>query len=213
MSTLLGVLGLVAALALLWAGFRRFSWSSPASAILSVLDLAVLTLAIIQLGWFGLGLFVVLNMLGFVGWGIAGAIFVQHELSGARAFNPVDPERVNHVNKLLQKRSELKVLGPRRRAQLVRFLSERHRNTREIEDMAPPVGLLWTIANKPDLEWLVERFDTVLRAWDTPASDAMRTADTIAAGALNSPASVADMLEALAVVGGGSPRDVPQAVE
>jgi hypothetical protein len=207
---LLSVGALIAALALLWAGFRKLSWKSPAAAILSVLDIFALALAIFQLGWLGLGLFVVLNALGFIGWGLAGAIYVQAELSGAKAFNATDPERTEHVDKILRRRDELKVLGPRRRARLVHLLAERHRDTREIEQIAPPIGLLWTLADKPDLEWLVERFDTVLRAWNTPAADAMRTADTITSGALHSAASVAEMLEALAVAGGGSPRAIPK---
>ncbi len=111
MSTLLSIGALLAAIALLWAGFRKLSWRSPAAAILSVLDLFALALAIFQLGWLGLGLFVVLNALGFVGWGLAGAIYVQAELSGAKAFNATDPECTEHVNKMLQQRDELKVLG------------------------------------------------------------------------------------------------------
>jgi len=106
MPTLLGVLGLLAALALLWTGLRKSTWRSPLSAVLSMLDVLALALAIIQLGWLGLALFIVANVLGFVGWGLAGAIYVQAELSGARAFNPVDPEQVDHVNMRLEKRSE-----------------------------------------------------------------------------------------------------------
>jgi hypothetical protein len=56
-SIALGILGVVVSLALLWAGVKHFEAATPLKAILSALDVLALMLALVQLGWLGLGLF------------------------------------------------------------------------------------------------------------------------------------------------------------
>ena len=85
MSAVLGFLGVTVALALLWAGIKRLDARTPLAAVLSALDVLALTLALVQLGWLGLGLFAAVNAAGFLAWCAAGAVFVDSQLSAGAA--------------------------------------------------------------------------------------------------------------------------------
>lgn len=70
---------------LLWAGVKKLKWSTPVSALLSVLDLVGLTALVISLGWLGLGIFLLANAVAFIASGAAGSIYVDAELATAAA--------------------------------------------------------------------------------------------------------------------------------
>jgi hypothetical protein len=206
MSMVLAVLGVLIGFALLWTGLRTLTWASPLKAILSALDLLALAVAIAQLGWaLGIALVAGSNLLGFLGWITSGAIHVDAQLSAGAALGTSRKARLRQVYEALNRDRRLKVLGPRRRVELVRLLSERARSPDEMLDMAPAVGLLWIIGDRPPMEWLVERLDSALRLYGMEAARAMEAADTITASTQQSAASFAETLEALVVAGGGSP--------
>lgn len=87
-------------------------------------------------------------------------------------------------------------MGPRRRAALVRALAERAR----VPDGGGPDGrgdrLLW-VAHRPDLEALVDDFDTLLRRFGKGAEEAMSVADTLSASTTHSAATFDQTIEAL----------------
>jgi hypothetical protein len=205
MSVALAVLALIVALALLWAGVRKLSWATPLHAVLSALDLLALALALMQLGWVGLALFLGVNIAGFLAWGTAGAIYVDAELASAAALGSSEKSDMRALSNALEQDQALKVLGPRRRANLIRLLSERARTPSESRQMAGPIGLLWIIGDKPDLAWLVERFDSLLRLYDKPSTDAMDVADMITVSSQQSAATQNEMIEALVIASGGTP--------
>jgi len=95
-------------------------------------------------------------------------------------------------------------MGPLERARLVSELAPRARTIEEIEEMALPVALLWTV-HRPDLGWLVEHFDRLLRLYGLEASEAMRAADTLSAGTKESAATFEDMVEAMVAAAGEQP--------
>jgi len=204
MSLALAALALVIAFALLWTGVRRMSWATPLHAVLSALDLLALALALMQLGWLGVALFVGVNVVGFMAWGTAGAVYADAELASAAALGGGEKSDMRALSEALQKEQALKVLGPRRRANLIRLLSERARTPAEVRHMATPLGMLWIIGDRPDLSWLVERFDSLLRLYDKAAVDAMEVADTITVSSQQSATTQNEMIEALVVASGGT---------
>jgi hypothetical protein len=116
MPVALAILALVVALALLWAGVRKLSWATPLHAVLSALDVLALVLALVQLGWMGLALFLGVNLMGFLTWGLRGAIYVDAELASAAAVVGREKSEMRAVERGLKNERALTVLGPRRRA-------------------------------------------------------------------------------------------------
>lgn len=149
------------------------------------------------------------NFLAFVGYGIAGAIYVEAEVAAASARANVDKAEIEKVVEGLKQDKRLALLGPRRRANLVRLLADRARDPEEIAEIAPPVGLLYIIGEPRSLLWLVERFDVILRLFGHDADEAMEVADVLTAGTQNSAATLEEMIEASVVAGGGSPSVPP----
>lgn len=212
MDEVVAVLALLVAIALLWTGKRRLVWEGPLAALLSALDLLALVLLVVTLGWLGLGLLLVANLVAFVGWGMAGAIYVDQQTADASALGVIERDEVKRLLANFDRERDLHILGPRRRARLVRLLAKRARSAAEIEQMALPLGMLWVICDKPNLDWLVERFDTLLRLYGQRAAEAMATADVLTAGAQQAAATLEEMLEASVVAAGGSPSLTPEAL-
>jgi hypothetical protein len=71
-------------------------------------------------------------------------------------------------------------LGSRGIARLMDLISQHHRSLPEVEAMVVPIAHLYII-NKPDVELaqLVDDFDTLLRVWGKPATEATSVADTL----------------------------------
>jgi hypothetical protein len=149
-------------------------------------------------------LFVLANVVGFVGWGISGAIFIDAQLSAAAALGIGEKSSFKGIHEELTRNPQLKSLGPRRCVLIVRLLAERARSPDDVAAIGPPIGLLWIIGEKPEMSWLVERFDTLLRLYEKQPSEAMEACDTLVAATQRSAATMAEMLEAMVVAGGGS---------
>lgn len=145
MSTALSAATLIVAVALLWTGWKKSTWSTPLAAILSALDLVGLVLLVVSLGWLGLGIFAGANVAGFVGWGMQGAVYVDAQLSAAAALGGMQKAAARGAFVALTDDKRLASLGPRLRADLVRLLAERGRSPVEIQMMGPAVGLLYII--------------------------------------------------------------------
>jgi hypothetical protein len=210
MSVALTATTLVLSLALLWATVRRLPFGTPVSAALSAVDILALVLTVVSLGWLGIGLFMAANALGFVIWGVVHAAKIDEELTYAAIQADVPQASVKAAYHWLGKQRELRAMGPRRRAMLVRLLCERARSPDEVRDMALPIGMLW-LTHKPDLAWLVEQFDAALRVYGEPASASMRLADVLTVGTQQSAANFEQMLEALVVAGGGAAQPLAHA--
>lgn len=205
MTTLVGAVGLVLGVAVLWATGRGRRWASPLGALLTVLELITLALSLVQLGWLGLWLLLGAHIVALVGWSVAGALFVDQQVARAAAWSGTEKDEVRRIIKMLDQDDQLTLLGPRDRARLVSALTERARTLPEAEQMAPVVGLVWTLCDRPDIEWLAERFDSLLRVYDKPAAEAMEVADVITVSAQRSAATMWETIEALVVAGGGAP--------
>lgn len=204
MTTLITALGLILGVAVLWAGHHGHRWTSPLAALLTALDLLLLGLGLVALGWLGLWLLLATHAVAFVGWSVAGALFVDQQAASSAAWSGTEKAEVRRIVKVLDRDDRLTLLGSRNRARLVSTLTERARTLPEAEQMAPVVGLLWTLCDRPDVEWLAERFDTLLRVYDKPAAEAMEVADVITVSAQRSAATMSETIEALVVAGSGA---------
>lgn len=202
-ATAVSVVGLVLAAALLWTGFKRLHASSLLAAVLSAVELAGFVLTLATLGWaIALAVVIGCTTLGFVIYGVAGAMHIEAELTYAATQADVEPVELKDVNKRLSRVRELRAMGPKKRALLIRLLAEQHRDPGEIEEMAVPIGLLWLV-HKSDLRWLVGRFDQVLRLYGEPATASMNVADTLTVSTQQAAATFEEMVNALVVAGGG----------
>lgn len=89
------------------------------------------------------------------------------------------------------------------------MLADRSRSPAEIEAMGVPIGMLYLIGDPRDIDWLVERFDSILRLYKKKAEESMDVADTLTASFQRSAATLEEMIEALVVAGGGSTSEPP----
>jgi hypothetical protein len=200
-TTVLGVLGVVLSLVLLWTGIRKSELSSPAKALVSFLDLALLVAGIISLGWLVGGLVVVaVNLLAILAH--STYLYIQYDdiLTDAAVQGGASREEAHTLCKRLNASGgAFKALGPIRTAHLINFLSQRARSVTEIEQMAPALAALWVIF-RSDLEVLVEKFDRLLRLTGKPASEAMRVADVLTAGTQKAAATFDEMIDGMLAV-------------
>ena len=70
MEIVLEAASVLLALALLWLGLNRIDLSSGPKAAIWVAELLLLVGSIASLGWLGVAILMVANVLGFIGWSI-----------------------------------------------------------------------------------------------------------------------------------------------
>ena len=70
MGSALAALGLALSLVLLWTGRKRLAFGSYVGTVLSVVELAGLVIALVSLGWWGVVIMAVVNVIAFVVWGV-----------------------------------------------------------------------------------------------------------------------------------------------
>lgn len=104
------------------------------------------------------------------------------------------------LHKRLASRDELKWVGPIGRAEWLREIADRGRSLEEIADIAPQIGALSLLYDRPDAKWLIRCFDRILRLYGEPASESQQVAATIHASVNASAASFPEMLEAFIAV-------------
>lgn len=204
METLVGALALVVSIGVLWTGRKRLEASRFTTSVLSALELLLLGLSVVLLGWLGLGLFLAANVLGFLGWSIYLAMTEEEKVIYAATQAGVEKGEIQGLHRRIRRSHKaFKTMGRIEVAELISLLAQRARTPAEIEEMARPIALLWVV-HRPDLAYLVERFDTVLRLHGEPSSESMRLADTLTAGTKESAATFTEMLDALVVASGGT---------
>ncbi|SRR6266545_5488656 len=197
MEIALAALSIVVGLALFYTGLRRIELSNVAKSIVWFLDLAVLIAGIVLLGPLGAVVFAVGTVIAVLGWSIYLAAQKQTHLIYASTQAEAKKEEMYALHRRLWESHEaFHVLGPIETARLISLLAQRHRSPAEIEEMAAPITMLWVI-HRPDLDWLVGRFDSLLRLYGEPASASMRFADTLTAATKESAATFNEMVEAM----------------
>jgi hypothetical protein len=204
MDRVVGIAVLVVSLVLLWTHVRHLEFGSFLATVLSFLEILALGVAVYSLGWSGLAVFGIVNVIAVLVWSVILASRVETKLVYAGIQANESKEAMQELAGRLAKQKELKVLGPVERAELVRLLADRNRNIVEIEDMAAPIGMLKTIHEAP-LDWLVERFDGILRGADEPASKANETASIIHNTAVNAAASFKEIMDGFSTFYTGEP--------
>jgi hypothetical protein len=199
-----GLAVLAVSLALLWARVRHLEFGSFLATVVSLLELLALGIAVFSLGWPGLAVLGIVNVIAVLVWSVVLASRVETKLVYAGIQADESKETMKQLANRLAKQKELKVLGPVQRAELVRLLADRNRTIVEIEDMAAPIGMLKTIHDAP-LDWLTERFDSILRGAGEPASKASETASIIHGTAVNAAASFKEIVDAFSTFYTGDP--------
>jgi hypothetical protein len=198
--TVVSIVALLASLAVLWAGIRRFEFGSFTRTVLSMLELLGIAVSVISLGWVGLGLFVGANVIAILVWSVVLASRQQTKLTYASTLCGESRDAMYALARRLRSRHELRNYGPIAIADLIVRLADRNRTTNEIESMAVPIAMLKTIHDVP-LDWLVDRFDQIMRL--SGETDPINVADIVHNTTRHSPMSFREALDALVAVYGG----------
>lgn len=197
METLLPLAALLTSIALLWTGMKQLDLSRPWKAAIWFLDVLILVVATIALGSIGLLLVAVASVLAILGWSIRLAARKEEQLLYAATQARATKEDVYDLySRLRHSHRVFRVLDPLDLARLIRLLSERARSIPEIEDMAQPVAMLY-VTHRPELPWLAESFDRLMRLQRKPASESMSVADILTVAAQQSAATFVDVVEAI----------------
>jgi Ca2+/Na+ antiporter len=199
MGTVLSALGLVLSLVLLWTGRKHMAFGSYVNTVLSVVEVLALVIAIVSLGWWGVAIVAMVNVVAFLVWSVVLFAQVEERLTYAAIQAGESKETMLALARRLRNQSEFAAFGPIKRADLIKLLSERGRSVEETEAMAAPIALL-EVVHKPPLDWLVDHFDRLLRLVGEPASESMRIADIITASTQKSAATFVETVEALVAV-------------
>jgi hypothetical protein len=199
-NTLVGTLGLIVALALLWSGRRKVEIGTFGRTLISFLDLIVLVVSVFLLGWIGVAVFLGTNVLAFLAVSVRLAMKNEETLLYAATQCDASKEEMAALSDWMKKQDgPFKLMGPLQRAALISELAQRARQPSEIREMAEPIALLWVV-HRPDLPWLVEYFDRLLRLYDMDASDAMKLADVISGASKAGAATFTEIVTAMAAV-------------
>jgi hypothetical protein len=199
MQTIIGIIGLIATLAMLWSGREKLGFGSLLNTVRSLLELLGLCLAIVALGWLGFALLAVVNLIAILVWSCVLALRVEERLRYAATETDEPIAELKQLAKRLRGREGLGTIGPVEQAEMIKLLAERARSIQEIEAMAPAIGSLALLHGAP-LPWLVEHFDRLLRVAGEPAEKAMEAAATLSASTKQAAASFSEMLEATITV-------------
>lgn len=196
-APVLEVVGIVIASILLFTGIRKVEVGSFLKAVLSIADLVLLIVSFVLLGWIGLALFVVINLVALVIWSIR--IYVRQEslLNYAGIQAGEEYSRMKELDKELRKaHKSIRTLGPIERAQLISALTERSRGLDEIRQMANPIAMLHVV-HDVDLRMFAGEFDRLLRLYGKDAADSMALADQLTAATKQSAATFQEMVDAM----------------
>lgn len=204
METLIGVLVLVLGLVLLWTGRRRFEFNSFQATLLSVLDFAGLVVAVVALGWLGVGILVAVNVVAALVWSVILAAKKQSILVDASVQSAdMSVEEADQVWVWMSRQQAFAVMRPLERGALIRALAEQARSAQEIRPMAKAIAQLSVIFDC-DAIWLTPRFDQILRLYGKGADQSEEVADTFVTATKNSAATFKENLTAMIIAGGGS---------
>jgi hypothetical protein len=208
----IGILALLASLAILWSGIKRLKFGTLTGALVSVGELLGIAITIVSLGWLGLLLVAFANALAVLIWSVVLAARVEKQLVAAAIEAGEDKSAMEDLAVWLRRQEPVKAIRPIEQAELIKLLAQRARSADEIKEMAIPIGMLKLI-QEPSLDWLVEAFDRLLRLTGKTASDAMEVADTLTVATQQSAGTFTEMVEAMIAVYGGEAPEQSSAAE
>ncbi|HMI80822.1 MAG TPA: hypothetical protein VK480_03455 [Solirubrobacterales bacterium] len=195
-STALAIGAFLASLALLFSSREKLKFNSFTSALISIFEIVGLAFTLVSLKWVGLFLLAAVNVVAFLAWGFAQGVRIEKKLTYASLKTESSASDLEDVAGWVRTQPQMKGLRPVVVAELIKLLAERGRSIDEIKAMVVPIGLL-QLTHEPDSEWLVDRFDRLLRRADEPASKAMQVADIITNSWQRSASTFEDIIEAL----------------
>jgi hypothetical protein len=198
-ETGIAAVAVVVGLLLLWTGVKKIRASSYVMAVLTLLDVAVLVAATVILGWLGLALFVVVNIVALVVTSVRLAARKQELLVYAATQFEAPKEDVYALyDRLRDTHRAWRAVDPISRAEFVAAISQRGRSLPEAEAMLVPIVLLWfNDQRRIDIEEITEKFDRLMRLAGEPSDQAMRIADVLTHSARKSAAAFPEMLDAM----------------
>jgi hypothetical protein len=204
METLIGAMVLALGLVLLWTGRQRFEFNSFQATLFSILELAGVVVSVVTLGWIGIGILLLVNLVAMVAWsGILAAKKQSILVDASVQSKEMDVEEANEIWEWMRKQKAFAVMPPLERGELIRVLAAHARSPEEIRPMAVAIAQLAVIFDC-DAIWLAPHFDQVLRLYGKAASDSEEVADTFTTSTKRSAATFEDMLAATIVAAGGS---------
>lgn len=188
---------LVVAISVWWLGIRRVELTSAAKSVVSALELGLLIASVVALRWLGLGIFVAANCVGILVYSVKLAMQKEAILVEVSNRCGSSKDEVYEVHARLSTSDALRWVGPIRLAEWMRQLAYRNRTLAEIEAIAPTIGKLSLVFGEPDPEWLILKFDQILRLNRESASNAASVAETLYGIVNASAATFEEMIEAL----------------
>lgn len=204
MQTIVGVVSLLTTLGLLWSRRTPLVFGSYTTTLLSVIELLGVIVGVVSLGWIGLALFAVANLVAVVAWSCILALRVEENLRPSVTETGESMAEMKALAKRIRRAPGLAAIGPVEQSELIRLLAERGRSGREIELIAPEIGKLHLL-HRASLAWLVERFDRLLRLSGEPAAKAEEVAATVSASAIVGAAPFTEILDGLITFYSGEP--------
>jgi len=206
METFLTAATLVLWLVSVWAGLRGLKFSSFATTLLSIVELAGVVIAVMALGWLGVALLLAINVIAALIWSVVRAAQKESLLAAGAAESGIDVEELESVWEWTSHDKAFATIPPLERARLIKLLCMRARTPEEMREMSIPIAHLKVIF-EPDLDSLVERFDVLLRRTGKSATEATEVADVLTRGTQSSAASFDEMLDALMTFYDDSPGE------
>jgi len=196
-APVLEVIGIVVASILLFTGIRKVEVGGFMMTVLSIADLGILVVSFVLLGWVGLVLFVVVNLIALV----VSSVRIAMRQESVLTYAAIQADEAYHTMKNLDKElrvahKSMRTLGPIERAQLISSLAQRGRGVNEIRQMGDPIAMLHVV-HDVDLQRFVGDFDRILRLYCKAASDAMAVADQLTVATKQSAATFEEMVEAM----------------
>lgn len=198
-TNVLEVLGISLAIVVLVSGVGRIDVASYWQIVLGLLELVVLVIGVVVLGWLGLLVVVTVNLAALVVWSVRLAMRKESTLTYAALQAKVDTSEMEDLFDELKIQKAFKHLGSIDTANLIGLLSQRSRAPDEIRHMAPPIAMLHAI-HTTDLNTLTAKFDQLMRLYRRPADEAMDLADTLTVGTRESAATFEETIDALIAV-------------
>jgi hypothetical protein len=200
LATIVGAVGLVVGLMLLWTGRRRLEVTSFQATLLTIIDVAGFLISIVALGLLGVAIFIAVSVVAVLAWSVVLAMKKQSILVSASAQSAsVSTDEAEDIYRWMGQDKSFAAMPPLTRAEIVRALAARARNPREIRPIAVQIARLATVF-ECDPVWLAPRFDQIVRRYGYSADQAAKAANEVASGAQQMAASFEEAVEALLIV-------------
>lgn len=193
------LLGLIVGVILLVAGIKRIEIAAHWKTVLSLLDVVLLVIGTIRLGWLGLAIVLLTNLAALVVSSLRLAIKKQSILTYAATQASVSLREMELLHDQLRELNGFRSIGPIQTSELISTLSQCARSPSEVRSMAEPIAMLHVVHGS-DLTEFATKFDQLLRRYGEPAEEAMRMADQLTVATKQSAATFDEIVEAMLAV-------------